>query len=397
MALPNLPTQGQNPWYIPRTNWDIAVQAELEGRLSESTLNGTIVSIVNPAVEQALDDASVVTSQEQSQDSLRFTDIRGVPLLTIEDVNGRPHFMGTTPVDSVLTSGDSVRLVDQRGIPIAVLSTGTGSGNFRETHLICIWGQSNSLGWRSAPIPKYTNEPIPNLFMMPTKGAQSGMIVPGVDPLRANRTNDDIQDDARGFAIAYARWYALQNPDVRVIVVPNGVGGTGFRYAGGTDLYRWAIDLQDDVGVIPLYTEMVDRMNSVAAMYEPGSVRTVAILGQLGEADSVGLVTEAQYLADHVAFAAACRTDLPVAADALYLVGQTVWEFRNERMEGTYAEIDAATLDVPTQILRSGVALAPAGPGYARTLDDTHFTSEGQWLMSKSYIKAHEDALYNIT
>lgn len=38
MALPDLPTLGQNPWYTPRTNWDNAVKAELEGRLSEETL-----------------------------------------------------------------------------------------------------------------------------------------------------------------------------------------------------------------------------------------------------------------------------------------------------------------------------------------------------------------------
>lgn len=38
MALPALPAQGTNPWYIPRTNWDNAVKAELEGRLSEASL-----------------------------------------------------------------------------------------------------------------------------------------------------------------------------------------------------------------------------------------------------------------------------------------------------------------------------------------------------------------------
>lgn len=36
MALPTLPYRGQNPWYTERTNWDNAVEAELEGRLSNS-------------------------------------------------------------------------------------------------------------------------------------------------------------------------------------------------------------------------------------------------------------------------------------------------------------------------------------------------------------------------
>lgn len=43
MALPSLPSLGQNPWYIPRTAWDVAVKADLEGRLSDSTLNSTFV------------------------------------------------------------------------------------------------------------------------------------------------------------------------------------------------------------------------------------------------------------------------------------------------------------------------------------------------------------------
>lgn len=34
MALPNLPVQGQNLWFTPRNDWDLAVKSELEGRLS---------------------------------------------------------------------------------------------------------------------------------------------------------------------------------------------------------------------------------------------------------------------------------------------------------------------------------------------------------------------------
>lgn len=39
MALPNLPSQGQNPWFTPRNNWDLAVKSELEGRLSQESLD----------------------------------------------------------------------------------------------------------------------------------------------------------------------------------------------------------------------------------------------------------------------------------------------------------------------------------------------------------------------
>lgn len=43
MALPTLPVQGQNPWFIPRNNWDLSVKSELEGRLSEATLNNALL------------------------------------------------------------------------------------------------------------------------------------------------------------------------------------------------------------------------------------------------------------------------------------------------------------------------------------------------------------------
>lgn len=42
MALPSLPAQGQDPWFTDRTNWDLAVKTELEGRLSEAQLSATI-------------------------------------------------------------------------------------------------------------------------------------------------------------------------------------------------------------------------------------------------------------------------------------------------------------------------------------------------------------------
>lgn len=41
MALPVLPSEGQDPWYDDRTNWDLAVKAEIEGRLSQAEMNQT--------------------------------------------------------------------------------------------------------------------------------------------------------------------------------------------------------------------------------------------------------------------------------------------------------------------------------------------------------------------
>lgn len=50
MALPSLPSQGQDPWYETRTTWDNAVKAELEGRLSETGLNATIAQKIGSRI-----------------------------------------------------------------------------------------------------------------------------------------------------------------------------------------------------------------------------------------------------------------------------------------------------------------------------------------------------------
>lgn len=47
MALPNLPVQGQTPWFTPRNNWDLAVKSELEGRLSEQSLTSFVASAIS--------------------------------------------------------------------------------------------------------------------------------------------------------------------------------------------------------------------------------------------------------------------------------------------------------------------------------------------------------------
>lgn len=65
MALPNLPAQGQNPWYTPRNNWDLAVKSELEGRLSDSSLRGVFPTKSQMPVN-ALDYAAVSGTDQTS-------------------------------------------------------------------------------------------------------------------------------------------------------------------------------------------------------------------------------------------------------------------------------------------------------------------------------------------
>ena len=100
MALPNLPTQGRTPWFTPRNNWDLAVKAELEGRLSETSLTQTIN---NQAVK-----GSVRGAPDRNY-SMYLGTIRndGSPgyFQTIEDAGHRSTF-----IQSVETLADRVRL-----------------------------------------------------------------------------------------------------------------------------------------------------------------------------------------------------------------------------------------------------------------------------------------------
>lgn len=45
MALPILPTSGQDPWFTERNNWDISVKSEIEGRLSEISMDARYTQI----------------------------------------------------------------------------------------------------------------------------------------------------------------------------------------------------------------------------------------------------------------------------------------------------------------------------------------------------------------
>lgn len=62
MALPNLPPQGTNPWYVPRTNWDNAVAADLETRVKINTLSVLAPAATGsnqaPALQAALNSAA---------------------------------------------------------------------------------------------------------------------------------------------------------------------------------------------------------------------------------------------------------------------------------------------------------------------------------------------------
>lgn len=71
MALPILPVQGQDPWFDERSGWDAAVQSELDGRLSKSSLDSQISrEVVSVPVERFR--TSTNTDTEVVRQAIRF-------------------------------------------------------------------------------------------------------------------------------------------------------------------------------------------------------------------------------------------------------------------------------------------------------------------------------------
>lgn len=87
MALPSLPSFGQNPWYVPRTNWDNAVESEIE------TLPEKFVATVSPAGygavgDNSADDTVALQAAINAGATLGLrVDLRGLTYRTTDQVN----------------------------------------------------------------------------------------------------------------------------------------------------------------------------------------------------------------------------------------------------------------------------------------------------------------------
>lgn len=107
MALPNLPVRGQNPWYVERTNWDNAVEAELEGRLSSS---GVTSAITNNAGVSVYDYGVILNGSTPTGASLQAA-------MNAAVANGLP-----------LRLPAGRYLIDQVNIPSNLIVQGSGPG-----------------------------------------------------------------------------------------------------------------------------------------------------------------------------------------------------------------------------------------------------------------------------
>lgn len=338
-----------------------------------------------------------VVGSNTPADTFEVNDEDGTTIFKINELSGKPYFDGhPTPISEYL-DGDSFELRDGLNrVVFAVDDLSTNphlrgsetTTNWDETHFILLVGQSNSMGI-GTPSPVGTNNGLKNLFMVPQRGSGSGIEVKAVEPLAHPYNNPTANSIGHGWTVA--RKYALDNPNVKVVIIPLAMSGSGFFYSS-SPTYTWAPSRVGESGMTNLYTEAVNRATSAINKYS-GTKRVAMIIWHQGESDAVGETTQTNYETEMKSLIAGFRSQIPGASSTPVIVGQLGWEFRNVRKPGTWEQIDAAHKNLPKII--KGVSFAPAPPQGYMMADNTHFTALGQKLLADSIYSNLQAALYN--
>lgn len=349
-----------------------------------------IIEAAQQALIEQIPEMGIVTAEEGY--ALEFLDDYQQVHLAVDDVSHAPRLRGSRSPSAELIGVEGLEVVDANGYVIERVGLSSGGGGdalFRETHVIVLAGQSNMKG-ANGPLPPGSNEPLPNLFTVPQTGSSQGTLVQAVEPLVHPY---GATSGTRGPGWPFARRYALEHPDVRVVIVPCAVPGTGMW---GSEPFSWAPSREGEAGINNLFVGAITRVNQAITL--TGATRVAAILWHQGERDSTlgstGNGTPgAQYIPELDAVATGFRSRITGAAQAPFIVGQLGYEYR-QTAGGTVTQIDAAHQGIVDRVPRTGFAPAPP-QGYMAS-DDVHFTGEGYELLADAFWDAFRPALYNV-
>jgi len=199
--------------------------------------------------------------------------------------------------------------------------------------VILLAGQSNIVGGDNT-VDGTLDAADSRIFEWPCSGANVGTIQPAIDPLhQAQGVATQV-----GPGVAFARWWAGQNPGRKVLLVPAGYGGTGFEASSGTTA-RWKVGYS---GGTNLYDNAISKTNGALAAAGPGA-RLAAILWCQGEADSA--TSAATYKTDLLALIDGFRTNITGAAKVPFVILSMVPD--NFAGNAGRAAIDAVHVDLP--------------------------------------------------
>lgn len=172
--------------------------------------------------------------------------------------------------------------------------------------IVLLVGQSNIMGLDQVSLDATVDQADSRIYTYPDHGANALTIIPAADPL----WHPGGPGIYVGPGMSFARRYAADHPDRKVLLLPLGYAGTGFEvgttrwkvgYGGGTNLYDLA----------------VARANTVLAAGGPGS-KVVAALWCQGEADSA--TSAGTYQTDLDALIAGFRSNIIGAAKLPFLL-----------------------------------------------------------------------------
>lgn len=239
-----------------------------------------------------------------------------------------------------------------------------------------IWpllGQSNTAygeGWDPA-----IDVPHPRVDQLAARGPMVGQVVPAAEPLL-----HPIATGPRvGFGLAFARQYVgAVAPERRLLLVPVGKGGSGFRPWAG---YTW--NRHDTATPFNLYRFAI--MQIEAALGLPGENRLAGVLWHQGEhdttpADAPGYV---ERLDDVV-------TDLRGRfGDAPFLVGQMNPDHMDlvRAVEPGYDVVDAAHRSIADRLPMTAFVPGPRGMSNSER-DTIHYSAAGQRELGRRYAAA---------
>ncbi|HEY0000392.1 MAG TPA: sialate O-acetylesterase [Actinoplanes sp.] len=243
--------------------------------------------------------------------------------------------------------------------------------------IVAVLGQSNASGTNDDYEPHGRDAYDDRIQVFPASGPASRTIQPAVEPLASLLGRGDGLGPGGPFATELLAHLPAER---QVLIVPCGVGGTGFN-AHGSFPGRWKVSDRTP-GVLNLFEfSLVHLRRAIAAADSVGTTRAAAVLWHQGEADGSPGRRTADHAADLDELIDALRARLPLFARTPFLVGQLAAE-RLADQPGA-SEVDAAHRGTPKRRPHTGFAAGP-GPGYCLR-DRTHLSAEGQRLLARSY------------
>lgn len=246
--------------------------------------------------------------------------------------------------------------------------------------IIPVFGQSNSVGYGTGidTILDYTNDRILQLGQL---SGYNNTLIKASEPLQ--HAENTIGLNRIGFALAFSREMLKILPINRtIILVPCGVGGTGFsgnRWNPGNDLYNTTIT----------------RVQTALALGTPTNNRILCYLWHQGEADTGSggtgsAMTQNDYATALDNMINSMRTTLGLAP---FLAGDFVQTWASGVPAST--PIRAAINDLINRIDYTGVANTDSLGGDGTT-GVIHFSAASQRILGVRYYTAYSSALTNV-